>query len=114
MIVRLTVFVKTLGRSKLLFVLGFVSYGLLSALFGLLEFSLILHGGPETFLTFAVVTSVLMGGRMEPVTEFIEYTAVIIGFIGTGVVWTLFAIFVHSILAWLDEDKHVFERFKRK
>ena len=60
---RLTVFVKTLGRSKLLFVLGFVSYGLLSALFTRLEFSPRLHGGPETLLTFAVVTSVLMGGQ---------------------------------------------------
>ena len=71
-----------------------------------------LHGGPETFLTFAVVTFALMGGRMEPVTEFIQYTGRIIGFVGTGVVWALFAIFVHSILAWLDEDKHVFERFR--
>ena len=54
------------------------------------------------------------GGRMESATEFIRYTGIIIGFVGTGVVWTLFAIFIHSILAWLDEDKHVFERFKRK
>ena len=114
MIVRLTVFVKILGRSKLLLVLGFASYGLLSALFAMLEFSPILRGGPETFLIFSVTTSVLMGGRMEPVTEFIRDTGIIIGFVGTGVIWTLFAIFVHSILAWLDEDKHVFERFKRK
>ena len=114
MIVRLAVFVKTLGRLKLLLVLGFVSYGLLSALYSLSGFSPTLHGGPETFLTFAVVTFVLMGGRMEAVTEFIRYTGTIIGFVGTGVVWALFAIFVHSILAWLDEDKHVFERFKRK
>ena len=110
----MTVFVKILGRSKLLFVLGFVSYGLLSALFAMLEFSPTLHGGSDTFIIFAVATFVLMGGRMEPVTEFIQYTGIIIGFVGTGVVWTLFAIFVHSILAWLDEDKHVFERFKRK
>ena len=98
----------------MLLVLGFVSYGLLSALFVMLEFFPTLHGGSDTFIIFAVVTSVLMGGRMEPVTEFIRYTGIIIGFVGTGVVWTLFAIFVHSILAWLDEDKHVFERFKQK
>ena len=114
MIVRLAVFVKTLGRLKLLLVLGFVSYGLLSALFAMLGFSPTLRGGSETYLIFAISTFVLMGGRMEPVTEFIQYTGRIIGFVGTGVVWALFAIFVHSILAWLDEDKHVFERFKRK
>ena len=55
-----------------------------------------------------------MGGRMEPVTEFIGHTAVTAGFIGTAAVWMLFAIFVHGIIAWLDEDKHVFERIKRK
>ena len=104
---------KAPGRLKLLFVIGFVSYGLLSALFGLLKFPF-LHGGPETFLAFVVTVSVLMGGRMEPVTEFIGYAGVVIGFAGTVVVWTLLAIFIHSIIAWLDEDKHVFERFKRK
>ena len=98
----------------MLLVLGFASYGLLSALFAVLEFSPILRGGPETYIIFAVLTFGLMGGRMEPATEFIRDTGIIIGFVGTGVVWTLFAIFVHSILAWLDEDKHVFERFKRK
>ena len=55
-----------------------------------------------------------MDGRMEPATEFINYTATILGFVGTAVVWTLFAIFVYGIISWLDEDKHVFEWFKRK
>ena len=55
-----------------------------------------------------------MDGRMESVTEFTYHTAVTAGFIGTAVVWMLFAIFVHGIIAWLDEDKHVFERIKRK
>ena len=98
----------------MLLVLGFVSYGLLSLLPLMLEVPFILHGGPETFLFFSVVVSVLMGGRMEPVTEFIGHTAVTVGFIGTAAVWMLFAIFVHGIIAWLDEDKHVFDRLKRK
>ena len=104
---------KTTGRLKLLLVIGFVSYGLLSALFGLLKFPFIMHGGSETFLAFAVAVSVLMGGRMEPVTEFIGYAGAVIGFVGTAVVWTLLAIFIHGIIAWLDEDKHVFG-FSRK
>ena len=106
--------VKTVDRLKLLLVIGFVSYGLLSALSAMLKFPLMLHGGPETFLAFAVSVSVLMGGRMEPVTEFIGYLGAAIGFVGTAAVWALLAVFVHGIIAWLDEDKHVFERFKRK
>ena len=103
-----------ISRAKLLLVFGFVSYGVLSVLAFPLGFPLILHGGPETYLFFASTIHVLMGGRMESVTEFIGYTGIIVGFVGTGVVWALFAIFIHNILSWLDEDKHVFERFKRK
>lgn len=105
---------KTLGRLKTLFVIGFVSYGLVSALSFVLEFPFIIHGGAETFFTFVVVVHALMGDNMYAETTFEGYVSVIIGFVGTVAVWALFAIFVHSIIAWLDEDKHVFERFKRK
>ena len=109
---------KALGRLKLLFVIGFVSYGIISALLSMLyfmsEFPFILHGGAETFFVFNTVVYALVGDNMYSETAFEEYLGIIVGFIGTAVVWALFAIFIHGIISWLDEDKHVFERFKRK
>ena len=115
-----TFFYFLISRSKLLLVLGFVFYGLFSSLSPALGFFLIWDGhrtvlpGGEAFFIFSVLTFALMGGRMEPVTEFIQYTGFIVGFVGAVGVWTLPALFIHNILSWLDEDKHVFERFKRK
>ena len=103
-----------MGRSKLLLAIGFVSYGLLSALSAMLKFPLMLHGGPETFLAFVVVVYAVVGDNMYSETTFEEYLGVIVGFVGTTAVWALFAIFIHGVIAWLDEDKHVFERLKRK
>ena len=103
-----------MGRLKLLLMLGFVSYGLLSALFAVLEFRPILHGGPETFIAFASIVHASMGGRMEPVTEFIGHVGTIMGFVGTAAVWALFARFIHGIIEWLDGDKHAFDMFKRR
>ena len=106
--------VKAMGRLQLLLMLGFVSYGLLSALLAMLEFRPILHGGGETFLFFAVAVNVSMGGRMEAVTEFIGHVGTIVGFVGTATVWALFGRFVHGIIEWLDGDRHAFDRFKRR
>ncbi len=77
------------------------------------EFPVMLHGGAETFFIFVHVVYALVGDSAYSETTFEEYLGVIVGFIGTVVVWALFAIFIHRIVAWLDDNKHIFG-FSRK
>ena len=67
---------KALVRLKPLFVIGFVSYGVVSALsfmlFFMSEFPFMLHGGAETFFIFVHVVYALVGDRMYSETAFEE------------------------------------------
>ena len=54
-----------------------------------------------TYLFIAVPIIFLMGGRMEPVTELIEYVGVTIGILGAGGVWTMFGVLAYNIVDWL-------------